>query len=64
MAENWGLLSKKNSGYVQDDWRVLQMDFTGEYDIPIDGLSARGTFSYYLADQVYDGHEYTYDAYS
>lgn len=64
MAENWGLLTKDLSGYVQDDWRVMQMNFTGEYDIPIDGLTAKGTYSYYLADQVYDGHEYTYDAYS
>ncbi|WP_346862538.1 TonB-dependent receptor [uncultured Draconibacterium sp.] len=64
MAENWGLLTMENSGYVQDDWRVLQMNFTGEYDIPVDGLTFKGTYSYYMADQVYDGHEYTYDAYS
>ncbi len=64
MAENWGLLTKDKSGYVQDDWRVLQLNFTGEYDIPVDGLSVKGTYSYYMADQVYDGHEYTYDAYS
>jgi TonB-linked SusC/RagA family outer membrane protein len=64
MAENWGLLTKELSGYVQDDWRVLQLNFSGEYDIPVDGLSLKGTYSYYIADQLYDGHEYTYDAYS
>lgn len=64
MAENWGLLTKELSGRVQDDWRVLQMNFSGEYDIPVDGLTAKGTYSYYIADRVMDGHEYTYDAYS
>ena len=63
MDTNWGLLTKENSGYWTEDWRVLQMNFTGEYDIPIDGLTAKGTYSYYLADKVMNGHEYTYDAY-
>ncbi|WP_321290083.1 TonB-dependent receptor [uncultured Sunxiuqinia sp.] len=64
MAENWGLLTKEKSGYWTEDWRVLQLNFTGEYDIPIDGLSVKGTYSHYIADRLMNGHEYTYEAYS
>ncbi|MBW8327341.1 MAG: TonB-dependent receptor, partial [Prolixibacteraceae bacterium] len=64
MAENWGLLTKANSGYWTEDWRVLQTNFIGEYETPIKGLTAKGTYSYYIADKLMNGHEYTYDAYS
>jgi len=64
MAENWGLLNKAKSGYWTEDWRVLQTNFIGEYETPIKGLSAKGTYSYYMADKLMNGHEYTYDAYS
>ena len=64
-AENWGLLNKENSGYWTQTWRVLQTNFTGEYEVPgIDGLKVSGKYSYYLADAVTNGHEYTYDAYT
>lgn len=61
---NWGILNKTVSGYWTEDWRVLQSNFTAEYDIPIKGLTAKGMYSYYLADRVMNGHEYTYDAYT
>ncbi len=62
---NWGLLNTTLSGYVQDDWRVLQTNFTGEYLIPgIKGLTLSGKYSYYIADRVMNGHEYTYNAYT
>ncbi|MDF2191837.1 TonB-dependent receptor [Paraflavitalea sp. CAU 1676] len=62
---NWGLLTKTKSGYWREDWRVLQTNFNAEYQIPfVKGLAARAQFSYYLADRVMNGHEYTYDAYS
>ncbi|WP_167618749.1 TonB-dependent receptor [Maribellus sediminis] len=64
MAENWGLLTKENSGYWTEDWRVLQLNFNAQYDLPIEGLSAKGTYSYYIADRLMNGHEYTYEAYS
>lgn len=64
MAENWGLLTKENSGYWTENWRVLQLNFNGEYDLPIEGLSVKGTYSYYIADRLMNGHEYTYEAYS
>ena len=64
MAENWGLLTKEKSGYWTEDWRVLQLNFTGEYQLPVDGLSVKGTYSHYVADRLMNGHEYTYDAYS
>ena len=64
MAENWGLLNKAKSGYWTEDWRVLQTNFIAEYETPIKGLSAKGTYSYYIADKLMNGHEYTYDAYS
>lgn len=64
MAENWGLLTKEKSGYWTEDWRVLQLNFNAQYDLPIKGLSVKGTYSYYIADKLMNGHEYTYEAYS
>ncbi|WP_319501439.1 TonB-dependent receptor [uncultured Draconibacterium sp.] len=64
MAENWGLLTKENSGYWTENWRALQMNFVAEYDIPIDGLTFKGTYSYFIKDRIMNGHEYTYEAYS
>lgn len=64
MDTNWGLLTKAKSGYWHEDWRVLQLNFTGQYDLPIDGLSVKGMYSYYIADRLMNGHEYTYDAYT
>lgn len=61
---NWGLLNKKKSGYWTEDWRVLQANFTGEYTFPVKGLTARGVYSYYIADRLMNGHEYTYDAFT
>ncbi|WP_250629668.1 SusC/RagA family TonB-linked outer membrane protein [Aureibaculum algae] len=62
---NWALHNKKIGGYQDNTWRVLQTNFSGEYKIPmIDGLKIGGMYSYYIADQVLNGHEYTYDAYT
>ena len=64
-AENWGLLNKAKSGYWTETWRVLQTNFTGEYQIPgVEGLKVGGKYSYYYADKLTNGHEYTYDAYT
>lgn len=64
-SENWGLLNKQLSGYWTQNWRVLQTNFNAEYKVPgIDGLTAAGKYSYYMADNKTDGHEYTYDAYT
>ena len=61
---NWAYLNKETSGYVQDDWRVLQTNFSLDYELPVEGLTARGMYSYYLADRILNGHEYTYDVYT
>jgi len=62
---NWGLHNFKTGGYYRDTWRVLQTNFTGEYDMPfIDGLKLKGMYSYYIADRFQNGHEYTYEAYT
>ena len=63
-SDNWALLNKQLSGYWNETWRVAQLNFTGEYDFPIEGLTAKATYSYYFADRVMNGHEYTYDAYT
>jgi len=62
--EQWSLQNKKLSGYWRNDWRVLQTNLTAEYKFPIDGLSAKGLFSYYYANEVMNGHEYTYNVYT
>ncbi|WP_084299329.1 SusC/RagA family TonB-linked outer membrane protein [Dyadobacter tibetensis] len=62
---NWAYNNKRLGGYQTDIWRVLQSNMTAEYKIPgIKGLVAKGMYSYYIADQVMNGHEYTYKAYT
>jgi TonB-linked SusC/RagA family outer membrane protein len=63
---NWGLHSKKVGGYANSKWRVLQSNFSADYEFGgvLEGLSARGMYSHYIADKVLNGHEYTYDAYT
>ncbi|WP_229253698.1 TonB-dependent receptor [Dyadobacter sp. NIV53] len=62
---NWAYNNKKLGGYQTDIWRVLQTNMTGEYKIPgVKGLAVRGMYSYYIGDQVLNGHEYTYQAYT
>lgn len=62
---NWAYLNKKHSGKYKSDWRVLQSNFTAEYQIPgVKGLVLNGIFSYYYADQLLNNHEYTYKTYT
>lgn len=62
---NWGLHNFETGGYKEDIWRVLQTNFNAEYDFGfIPGLKLKGMYSYYIADQVMNGHEYTYEAYT
>nr|WP_294905806.1 TonB-dependent receptor [uncultured Lacibacter sp.] len=62
---NWAYLNYKNAGRFHNDWRVLQTNATIEYQLPfVKGLSVRGLYSYYIADYLFDNHEYTYDTYT
>lgn len=61
-ATNFGWLTYDLSGNFQNTWRVGQLNFDAEYEL-FDGLTARGLFSYYLANQRLDNHEYTYKLY-
>lgn len=62
---NWAYNNKKLGGYASNIWRVLQTNMYAEYQVPgVTGLTARGMYSYYIADQVLNGHEYTYDAFT
>ena len=59
---NFGFLNYDLSGNAENTWRVAQLNFNAEYEI-IDGLKAKGLFSYFFADQRLDNHEYTYKLY-
>jgi TonB-linked SusC/RagA family outer membrane protein len=62
---NWAFLNYKNSGTYRNDWRVLQGNFKGEYQIPwVQGLTASAMYSYYIADYVLNNQEYTYNTYT
>ncbi|MBO9727411.1 MAG: TonB-dependent receptor [Chitinophaga sp.] len=63
-TENWAVQTKAISGYWTEDWRVLQTNFNGTYETPIKGLTLKGMYSYYYADKLMNGHEYTYDTYT
>ena len=62
---NWAYLNYKNAGRYKFETRVMQSNFTGEYQIPgIKGLVAKGIYSYYISDILYNNHEYTYRTYT
>lgn len=45
---NFALLNYENSGKMTDDWRVLQMQATAEYEL-LKGLKAKGMVGYYFS---------------
>jgi len=61
-ATNFAWLNYDLAGKFEDTWRVAQLNFNAEYEI-IDGLKAKGLFSYYLANHRLDNQEYTYKLY-
>ncbi|MEX8546600.1 MAG: SusC/RagA family TonB-linked outer membrane protein [Mucilaginibacter sp.] len=62
---NYAFLNKTLAGIYHQDWRVLQANFGAEYEIPgIKGLVARYNYSYYIADELENNQEYTYNAYT
>lgn len=62
---NYAFLNKKLSGKYRSDWRVLQINANGEYQVPgIKGLILKGMYSYYIADYLLNNHEFTYNAYT
>lgn len=63
-TEQFAVQSKALTGYWKSDWRVLQTNLSASYDTPIKGLEIKGLYSYYIADNVINGHEYTYNVYT
>ena len=65
LESNYAFLNTTLSGKFRSDWRVLQTNFHVDWDIPwIKGLSVRGVGSYYMADELENNQEYTYDAFT
>jgi TonB-linked SusC/RagA family outer membrane protein len=62
---NWAYNNFELGGYLRDVRKFMQANFTAEYAIPgIEGLTARGLYSYGNEERQLDVHEYTYDAYT
>ncbi|WPP50775.1 SusC/RagA family TonB-linked outer membrane protein [Catalinimonas niigatensis] len=62
---NWAYNNFELGGYLRDIRKFVQANGTAEYQIPgIEGLSARGLYSYSNEERQLDVHEYTYDAYT
>jgi TonB-linked SusC/RagA family outer membrane protein len=62
---NWAYLNYNKAGKYHNDWRVMQTNFTADYQVPyITGLTLSGVYSYYLADYILNNHEYTYKTYT
>jgi TonB-linked SusC/RagA family outer membrane protein len=63
-AQQWALFTKSVSGYSGQITRVIQPNFSLDYDIPVDGLTFRASYSYGFHDILMNEHEYTYDVYT
>lgn len=65
LESNYAFLNDNLSGKFRSDWRVIQTNFHIDWDLPwVKGLTIRGLGSYYLADELENNQEYTYDAYT
>src|SRR5699024_9895576 len=61
---NAALWTYERSGKWKQDWRVIDPTIHAEYDLPLEGLEVRGSYSYYYASQNLNNHEYRYDSYT
>jgi len=64
-STNYAFLNQTLGGKFNENWRVLTTGLSAEYSVPaIKGLKVKGNFSHYVADLLYDNHEYTFITYS
>lgn len=63
---NWAWHNKELGGYLLNKKRVAQTNFNAEYKFGgfLEGLSAKGVYSYSIEDRIENIHEYTYDAFT
>ena len=65
LESNYAFLHEDLSGVYKSEWRVLQSNFNAEWQIPgVKGLTLKGVYSYYVADNLLNNQEYTYKAYT
>ena len=62
--DNAGLWTYANSGKYSSIWYVLQTTFNAEYQLPVKGLSVKGLYTYYYANNQLNNHEFTFNAYT
>lgn len=62
-STNFAILNYDRSGYLEDTYRVGQINGYLEYSI-LDGLKLKALGSYYYGGRWYECQEYTYDLYS
>jgi len=62
--DNGGLWTYDMSGKYSSIWYVLQTTFNAEYKLPIKGLSVKGLYTYYYANNQINNHEFTYTVYT
>jgi len=57
---NFAMLNYELSGKMVNTWRVAQFNFNAEYEL-FKGLKAKGLFGYYMANNLMNNQEFTYD---
>ena len=60
---NPAVATKEQAGYSNDTWRVFQGNWDLNYKAPIEGLNAKFTYSYYIADNKLDNFRKQYTLY-
>ena len=63
-ASNYATLNYDVSGWHENTWRVAQLNVNAGYNFPVKGLTGKAIFGYYLADNVEETFEYTYELYT
>jgi len=64
VGDNFAMDNYAISGIYTNIWYILQTNFNAEYQLPVKGLSIKGVYSYYYANNQLNNHEYTFNAYT
>lgn len=63
-SRNMAALTKQYAGTYDDTWNTIQNSFTADYTTPLKGLSLKGTFSHYFANESENNRELSWKEYS
>lgn len=63
-ATGAAIFDESITGYTDDSWKTFMGNFFAEYKFPIEGLTAKAAYNYWIARNDQEQFEYTYKVYT